>query len=292
MAGTEPSKVLARQAQPASGWRNSSSSVYPSLKSQGTHRPAQDGKTRTIKRSFAYSATQHRYTNIEKALDRSLAIRLWYRHVSANDQTPQQRRFHRGVLPTRRDALGPYPSGAPPPTSSTTLAAPTPWIAKHCCASTQSISRVCQGGIDIPPEVSSPGEAIDIARPTGCRPCGPGAVGGAGHWRGPAGLGAAWPRRAPHALALFTMVANRLAEPLSKLACYEYWMAERAYLPEAAALTLDHLYFALDFLDTHIEAIEARDLLSHCRSLRLMWTSSSGIRPGCTLRSMTKTPSA
>ena len=52
------------------------------------------------------------------------------------------------------------------------------------------------------------------------------------------------------------MVANRLAEPLSKLACYAYWMAERAYLPEAAALTLDHLYFALDFLDTHIEAIE------------------------------------
>ena len=52
------------------------------------------------------------------------------------------------------------------------------------------------------------------------------------------------------------MVANRLAEPLSKLACYEHWRTERAYLPEAAALTLDHLYFALDFLDTHIEAIE------------------------------------
>ncbi len=33
-------------------------------------------------------------------------------------------------------------------------------------------------------------------------------------------------------------------------------MAERAYLPEAAALTLDHLDFALDVLDTHIEAIE------------------------------------
>jgi hypothetical protein len=52
------------------------------------------------------------------------------------------------------------------------------------------------------------------------------------------------------------MVANRLAEPLAKLACSEYWRAERTYLPEAAALTLDHLYFALDFLDTHIEAIE------------------------------------
>src|SRR5215470_11735571 len=33
----------------------------PSLRSQGTHRPAQDGKTRKIKRSFAYSATKHRY---------------------------------------------------------------------------------------------------------------------------------------------------------------------------------------------------------------------------------------
>ena len=86
---------------------------------------------------------------------------------------------------------------------------------------------------------------------TGGRPCGPGAVGGTGHWRGLRGLEPRWPRRAPHALALFTMVANRLAEPLSKLACYAYWMAERAYLPEAAALTLDHLYLALDFLDTH-----------------------------------------
>jgi hypothetical protein len=32
-------------------------------------------------------------------------------------------------------------------------------------------------------------------------------------------------------------------------------MAERADLPEAAALTLDHLYVALDVLDTHIAAI-------------------------------------
>ena len=52
----------------------------------------------------------------------------------------------------------------------------------------------------------------------------------------------------PMPLALFTMVANRLAEPWSKLACYAYWMAvERAYLPEAAALTLDHRYLALGF---------------------------------------------
>ena len=44
----------------------------PSLRSQGTRRPAQDGKTRKIKGSFAYSATKHRYTNIEKSLDRAL----------------------------------------------------------------------------------------------------------------------------------------------------------------------------------------------------------------------------
>jgi hypothetical protein len=30
-------------------------------------------------------------------------------------------------------------------------------------------------------------------------------------------------RRAPHELALFTMVTNRLLEPLSKLACHDDW---------------------------------------------------------------------
>src|ERR671930_1349142 len=58
----------------------------------------------------------------------------------------------------------------------------------------QSISRVCQGGIDIPPEVSPPGEAIDIewARPLGVVHVAR-AVGGTGHWRGSAGLGATGP---------------------------------------------------------------------------------------------------
>ena len=37
---------------------------------------------------------------------------------------------------------------------------------------------------------------------------------------------------------------------------YEHWLATRVYLPEAEALTLEQLYFALDFLDTHSEAIE------------------------------------
>jgi hypothetical protein len=52
------------------------------------------------------------------------------------------------------------------------------------------------------------------------------------------------------------MVANRLLEPVSTLACHEHWVPERVYLPEAEGLTLDQLYLALDFLDTHIAAIE------------------------------------
>src|SRR5919199_1561524 len=122
----------------------------------------------------------------------------------------------------------------------------------------QSISRVCQGGIDIPPEVSPPGEAIDIewARPLGVVHVARALWEELGIGEVLRGLEPRGPRRAPHERALFTMVANRLAEPLSKLACYEHWLAERVYLPAAAALTLDHLYFALDFLDTHIEAIE------------------------------------
>ena len=122
----------------------------------------------------------------------------------------------------------------------------------------QSISRVCQEGIDVPPEVSPPGEAIDIewARPLGLVHVARALWEELGIGEVLRGLEPRGPRRAPHELALFTMVANRLAEPLSKLACYEYWRTERAYLPEAAALTLDHLSFALDFLDTHIEAME------------------------------------
>jgi hypothetical protein len=122
----------------------------------------------------------------------------------------------------------------------------------------RSITRVCAGGLDVPEEVASPGEALEIewARPLGVvhvaralwEELGVGAV--------LRGLEQSGPRRAPHALALFTMVVNRLAEPLSKLACYAHWVPERVYLPEAEALTLEHLYFALDFLDTHIDAIE------------------------------------
>ena len=61
---------------------------------------------------------------------------------------------------------------------------------------------------------------------------------------------------APHDLALLAMTANRLARPGSKLACYEQWLADDVYWPEAHALALEHLYRALDFLLRHIESLE------------------------------------
>jgi hypothetical protein len=110
----------------------------------------------------------------------------------------------------------------------------------------RSITRVCHGGLDVPEDVASPGEGVELewARPLGVvhvaralwEELGIGAV--------LRGLAPPGPRRAPHELALFTMVANRLAEP------------ERVYLPAAERLTLEQFYFALDFLDTHIEALE------------------------------------
>jgi transposase len=61
---------------------------------------------------------------------------------------------------------------------------------------------------------------------------------------------------APHEMALLAMIANRLARPASKLACYEQWLADDVYWPEAQALALEHLYRAMDFLLCHIESLE------------------------------------
>ena len=119
----------------------------------------------------------------------------------------------------------------------------------------RSITRVCNGGLEAPAPLAVPGEKFELewARPLGTvhvvralwEELGIGEIlRGRQQRRG---------RRAPHELALFAMVANRLAEPLSKLACHEHWLATRVYLPEAEALTLDQLYLALDFLDTHSE---------------------------------------
>lgn len=122
----------------------------------------------------------------------------------------------------------------------------------------RSISRVANAGLDVPEEAAPPGEAIALewARPLG------GVHVARALWEA-LGIGEVLRsherrtgRRAPHELALFTMVANRLLEPVSKLACHEHWVPERVYLPEAEGLTLDQLYLALDFLDTHIAAIE------------------------------------
>jgi hypothetical protein len=122
----------------------------------------------------------------------------------------------------------------------------------------RSIARVAAAGLDVPGEVAPPGEAIELewARPLGTvhlvralwEELGLGAI--------LRGLERRRGRRAPHELALFTMVANRLLEPLSKLACHDDWLGARVYLPDAEPLTLDQLYLALDFLDTHSATIE------------------------------------
>jgi hypothetical protein len=53
---------------------------------------------------------------------------------------------------------------------------------------------------------------------------------------------------APHETALFAMAANRLEDPVSKLACAERWLPDIAWLPDAAGLAVDQCYRALDFL--------------------------------------------
>ncbi len=56
--------------------------------------------------------------------------------------------------------------------------------------------------------------------------------------------------------ALFAMVANRACAPSSKLYCYEQWLKEEVHLEGAAALELQHLYRAMDFLEANKDAIE------------------------------------
>jgi len=61
---------------------------------------------------------------------------------------------------------------------------------------------------------------------------------------------------APHELAIQAMVAQRLFEPASKLACHEKWLADLVYWPQAKQLTLSQLYHAMNFLEDNAEAIE------------------------------------
>jgi hypothetical protein len=61
---------------------------------------------------------------------------------------------------------------------------------------------------------------------------------------------------APHETALFVMAANRLDDPVSKLACAERWLPDIAWLPDAAGLAVDQCYRALDFLAVWADEIE------------------------------------
>src|SRR3954469_3078263 len=61
---------------------------------------------------------------------------------------------------------------------------------------------------------------------------------------------------APHETALFVLAANRLDAPVSKLACAERWLADIAWLPDAAGLAVDQCYRALDFLTVWADEIE------------------------------------
>jgi hypothetical protein len=71
---------------------------------------------------------------------------------------------------------------------------------------------------------------------------------------------------APHETALFAMAANRLDDPVSKLACAERWLPDIAWLPEAAGLAVDQCYRALDFLAVWAEQIE-RDVFLRAADL-------------------------
>ena len=52
------------------------------------------------------------------------------------------------------------------------------------------------------------------------------------------------------------MAANRLDDPVSKLACAERWLPDSAWLPDAAGLAVDQCYRALDFLAVWADEIE------------------------------------
>jgi transposase len=74
---------------------------------------------------------------------------------------------------------------------------------------------------------------------------------------------------APHEAALFAMAANRLDAPGSKLACAERWLADVAFLPDAAGLAVDQLYRALDFLAVWSDRIEHEVFLQAADLFRL-----------------------
>ena len=74
---------------------------------------------------------------------------------------------------------------------------------------------------------------------------------------------------APHETALLAMASNRLDDPGSKRGCAERWLADTAWMPEAADLTVDHLYRALDFLSVWTDEIEQAVFLQTADLFRL-----------------------
>ena len=74
---------------------------------------------------------------------------------------------------------------------------------------------------------------------------------------------------APHETALFAMAANRLDDPVSKLACAERWLPDIAWLPYAAGLAVDQCCRALDFLAVWADEIEREVFLKTADLFRL-----------------------
>ena len=74
---------------------------------------------------------------------------------------------------------------------------------------------------------------------------------------------------APHETALFAMAANRLDDPVSKLACAERWLPDIAWLPDAAGVAVDQCYRALDFLAVWSDEIERDVFLKTADLFRL-----------------------
>ena len=74
---------------------------------------------------------------------------------------------------------------------------------------------------------------------------------------------------APHEIALFAMAANRLDDPISKLACAERWLPDIAWLPDASGLAVDQCYRALDFLAVWSDEIERDVFLKTADLFRL-----------------------
>jgi hypothetical protein len=66
--------------------------------------------------------------------------------------------------------------------------------------------------------------------------------------------------------ALFAMVANRAVAPCSKLYCYEQWLREDVRVDGTEKLQLQHLYRAMDFLESEREEIE-REIFFHVSDL-------------------------